>query len=178
MAPSFLKKLLRQRNIPVDAACEQSTDGDARARMIDCLFKDLVHTAGAYGSRDSSFGLFHTLGKILYPREGKLDVDPAHLTEPDRPVFHSFLHANYPRHLLDIQLTLSIAESFSWVDTADWRVQQDLFWMPMHSSLPERTISMAVNRVGSKFSKSGFIFLDGPKATGTRAAAVAKNTWI
>lgn len=171
---------MKIRKIATDFANQHTSDGDARALMIDCSFKNLANIAEPSGSRDSSFGLFHTLGKILYPREGKLEVDPAHLTEPDRSAFHAFLHANYPRHLSSIEVAFCVAESFSWVDAANWRVQQDLFWMPMHTSLPERTIAMTVNRASPKTNKHGFIFLDAPRTAGPRIASTSasESTWI
>lgn len=92
VASSFLKKLSLHSS-------SLSKGGNLHQCFIQAFMDSLslsVETDKWRQSADDSFGLFHALGKILYPRNQKDPVDVTLLTDSDRPLFHAFLFTNYP----------------------------------------------------------------------------------
>jgi hypothetical protein len=160
IAPSFLKKILKRHNL---LSNDRVDFGDARACIVETILNGLsCDSRRANSSRDISFGLFHSVGKILYPRDGKEQIDPAIITEADRPLYHAFLHANYLKHVDDLSSTLQIIETFSWIDSTDWRVHNDHIWGATYSSLPELVIWSVVNDLNRK-SRRGFVAVEAPR---------------
>jgi adenylate kinase family enzyme len=150
VAPSFIKKLLGNSNYYTAPPI-----GDMRAAIIDSVFNSSGH-------RDSSYGIFHAVGKILYPRTRKEQIDVAALTENDRTQFHAFLHANYLKFISKFEHLAVVSTAFSLIDSVDWNIKMDYFWEANYSSLPELVINDIVNRQGSKPHKKGFQAIEGP----------------
>lgn len=160
VAPTYIKRLLKQHDLN---ACVQSVNslGDVRAAIVDTIF-------GTLGERDLSIGLFHTVGKILYPKKDKDRTgDVAVITESNRSLFHKVLHANYLYHLDGVESMAKVADIFSWIDCISWDVRNDHRWESDYSSLPELIISKVVNDgpqrrrkfrsiTGARFHKTGF----------------------
>lgn len=142
IAPSFVHRLRRRGG---RATPSGSTTGDLRASLLDDYLEGRLG-ATAHG-RDASFSIFHTVGKILHPREakGKERPDVAALTETDRPSLHGFLHANYPKLIADPAALAAISHEFSHLDAVPWRVRLDPLWEASYSALPEMTIQFHAN---------------------------------
>lgn len=139
VAPTLIKKLLKDRGISQSQTLKLDA-GDAHAALIDAFFS-LEHSG-----RDESFTIFHTVGKILYPRTtGKNPIDPSALTAINRPLIHSFLHENYPKFISDPKMMSLVADSLSWIDSAPWTAIKDQHWNDNYTSLPETLIHWAVN---------------------------------
>lgn len=146
-------KFMKPQNIPI---------GDARGFLIDCFFESLISDSDATWNspRDSSIGLFHALGKILYGKlEGVTHQDVADLTESDRVSFQSFLHENYPDYICTLDECALVADTFSFLDAVDWRVRSDHEWHVSHEALSERLIF----RLTSLHPRRGFKSVRAPK---------------
>lgn len=148
IAPSLIKMLLK--DCDVDSANDLGKDGDARAALLRTVFSKIpmAHDSGPYASAycDSSFDVFHTAGKILYPRNGKETIDPSALTESNRCMIHALLAHNYPKFFASTRSMFSIADAFSWLESVDWSVRRDHLWEGNYSSTPEVLISFLSQR--------------------------------
>lgn len=143
LAVSLQKRLAQKWSFTKFMKPQNRSIGDARGFLIDCLFESLTadRSAAWNFSRDSSIGMFHALGKILYGKlEGVTHQDVADLTESDRILFQHFLHENYPDYICTIDECALVADTFSFLDAVDWRVRSDHEWHVNHDALSERLI--------------------------------------
>lgn len=161
IAPSFVHRLRRGGRV---AAPSGSTTGDLRASLLDDYLEGRLG-ATAHG-RDASFSIFHTVGKILHPRDakGKERPDAALLTEADRPSLHGFLHANYPKLIADPDALAAISQEFSHLDAVPWRVRLDPLWEASYSALPEMTIQFHANLRACSGAPAAFTSIEAPDA--------------
>ena len=153
-SPTLLKRLSDKHS---QEAFRSQQCGDIRAFLLNLHVDSLLSTEKslALGAdmtrRDTPLELFHALGKILHGRvDGNVAAD---LTDPDRSLYHSFLHANYPKYIggnLHLESILEVADAFSLIDAAEWPVKNDPFWQSSHSTLPERIIALRTFQISPK----------------------------
>ena len=136
---------------------------DPRSTQLAHQFNSLLDRPNVEGQRDSSYGLFHSLGKILYPRKDKEPIDVSELADIDRPLFQSYLHTNCLKHLQAINEASQTLDSLSWHDQVPWPVRESGQWSQYYGHLPELNLYTIVNGRIRTARPVGFYSMETPR---------------
>lgn len=91
--------------------------------------------------QDHSLGLFHSLGKFIYPRKQKEPYDPAMLWPEDLGMFNLYLHHNMTPSVRRISSLSQVISALSQVDLLDASMKLPEHWKREYLAIPARVLS-------------------------------------
>lgn len=124
--------------------------GDLRAALIAL---EMVQISGKpleshdLFLQDHSLGLFHSLGKFLYPRKRPDPYDPALLWPEDLGMFNLYLHHNMTPCVLKISSLSHVLTLLSQIDLIETASRIPDHWKREYLALPARGLSNLVTNI-------------------------------
>lgn len=94
--------------------------------------------------QDHTLGLFHSLGKFIYPRKQSDPYDPALLWPEDMGMFNLYLHHNMAHSVRKISSLSSVMAALSETDLIESSMRIPEHWKLEYLAVPARVLSNIV----------------------------------